>query len=344
MCGTWRHPVQCIIPPYIVENIIVNGNERQRAWALHNLHVAGQFRGARRTQQAVWTLTPTGTKNRTVYDLEGSEKLPGRLVRQEGGPKSKDAAVNEAYDGSGTVYDFYKTIFGRNSIDDKGMRLDSSVHYGKKYDNAFWNGQQMVYGDGDGQLFQRFTIALDVIGHELTHGVTEYEASLTYQDEPGALNESMSDVFGSMVKQFAGNEKTRKADWLIGEGLLTKNVKGVALRSMSDPGSAYDDPVLGKDPQPGNMKDYVKGPKDNGGVHINSGIPNKAFYLAAVALSPGGYSWEIAGPIWYEVLCNRLRPSSGFSDCRHMTVSAARDLFGRKESALVAKAWKSVGL
>jgi Zn-dependent metalloprotease len=270
--------------------------------------------------------------------------LPGKLVRREGDPKSRDVAVNEAYDGSGATYDFYKNVFNRNSIDDKGMRLDSSVHYGKKYDNAFWNGQQMVYGDGDGQLFERFTIALDVIGHELTHGVTEYEASLAYQDEPGALNESMSDVFGSMVKQFADKQKTKKADWLIGEGLLTKNVNGVALRSMSNPGSAYDDPVLGKDPQPDNMKDYVKGPKDNGGVHINSGIPNKAFYLAAVALSPSGYSWDIAGPIWYEVLCNRLRPNSGFSDCRDMTVSAASDLFGRKESAAVAKAWKSVGL
>src|SRR5438045_1918371 len=128
----------------------------------------------------------------------------------------------------------------------------------------------MVCGDGDGALFNRFTIALDVIAHELTHGVTQTEAQLEYRGQSGALNESMSDVFGSLVKQWAGNQTARQADWLIGAGLFTPTVKGAAIRSMKAPGTAYDDPVLGADPQPADMANYVTTRADNGGVHINS--------------------------------------------------------------------------
>ena len=337
-------PLCCIVPPHILDHIAENGTDKQKNSALQNLHLAGQFRGQRQVMQAVWTATPTGTERRTIYDARGRERLPGKLVRGEHDPRSKDVTVNEAYDGSGATYDFYSKIFKRNSIDDRGMRLDSTVHYGVKYDNAFWNGQQMVYGDGDGEIFNRFTVSLDVIGHELTHGVTQYEASLEYQDQPGALNESMSDVFGSMVKQYASKQKVKKADWLIGRGLLTKGVKGVALRSMKAPGTAYDDPVLGKDPQPDHMNKYYKGSQDNGGVHINSGIPNKAFYLAAVALSPNGYAWDKAGRIWYEVLCNRLRPDSEFADCAKLTIQVAKDMFNSATKNAVQKAWKAVGL
>src|SRR5262249_11119905 len=139
---------------------------------------------------AVALTTPTGAKRRSIYDLAHGTQLPGKLVRSEGDPRSKDRQVNEAYDSSGVTYDFYRQVFGRNSVDDRGMRLDSSVHYYHAYDNAFWNGAQMVYGDGDGVIFQRFTKCLDVIGHELTHGVTQFEAALAYHDQPGALNES----------------------------------------------------------------------------------------------------------------------------------------------------------
>src|SRR5262249_15250854 len=146
--------------------------------------------------------------------------------------------------------------FGRNSIDNRGLRLNASVHYGADYDNAFWDGSQMVFGDGDNRIFVGFTKALDVIGHELTHGVTQYEANLEYQDQPGALNESMSDVFGSLMKQYALNQTAADADWLIGSGLLAPGIQGVALRSMKEPGTAYDDPLLGKDSQPGHMSDF----------------------------------------------------------------------------------------
>ena len=204
--------------------------------------------------------------------------------------------MDEAYDGLGDTYDFYQVMLQRNSIDDRGMPLNGTVHYGRKMDNAFWDGQRMNFGDGDGVLFHRFTISKDIIGHELTHGVTEAEAQLIYQGQPGALNESISDVFGSLVKQYVnGRQGADQADWLIGQGLLAENVHGVALRSMKDSGSAFDDPNLGKDTQPGHMDNYVHTNEDNGGVHTNSGIPNKAFYLVAHGI--GGYAGEKAGPI-----------------------------------------------
>jgi Zn-dependent metalloprotease len=265
-------------------------------------------------------------------------------VRSEGAASTGDIAVDEAYDGAGATYDLFYEIYERNSIDDRGMRLDSTVHYGMNYDNAFWNGNQMVYGDGDGDLFNRFTIAIDVIGHELTHGITQYEANLTYRDQPGALNESFSDVFGTMVKQRALNQQANEADWLIGEGLFTSNVNGEALRSMKAPGTAYNDPVIGKDPQPAHMRDYAKVSYDNGGVHINSGIPNHAFYLVATEI--GGYAWEKAGMIWYIVLRDRLSSRAQFQDAANMTYQVAAELYGNgsTEQQAVKNGWNGVGI
>jgi Zn-dependent metalloprotease len=242
------------------------------------------------------------------------------------------------------TYNFFKEIFKRNSIDTRGMKLDSTVHYGEEYNNAFWNGTQMVYGDGDGEIFQRFTKSIDVIGHELAHGVTQYEAALEYEGQAGALNESFSDVFGSLVKQYSLKQKADEADWLIGNGLLGSKVKGIALRSLKEPGSGYDDPTIGKDPQPGHMKDYVETTSDNGGVHINSGIPNRAFYLTAIAL--GGYAWEKAGRIWYITLTEKLRERSNFHQAASMSSDVAASLYGNEssEQKAVNKAWKLVGI
>lgn len=193
-----RFPLHCIIPPHMLREIAKRGNPEQQAWAFRTLSLSDQIRGQRQVIAALTLAlaTPAGTKQRTIYDVKHGDELPGVLVRGEGDPKSKDPAVNEAYDGSGAIYDLFNEVFGRNSIDDRGMRLDSAVHYGRDYDNAFWDGRQMVYGDGDRQLFHRFTKAIDVIGHELTHGITQYEASLIYKGQSGALNESFSDVLG----------------------------------------------------------------------------------------------------------------------------------------------------
>ncbi|MBD1856497.1 M4 family metallopeptidase [Leptolyngbya boryana CZ1] len=336
----------CIVPPHITDRIIINGTETQRDWALQNLRVSEQFRGRREVIGAAIQpfLVAANEKRRTIYNAANRTRLPGRIVRGETSPAVSDVAVNEAFDGSGAVYDFFKEVYERDSIDDYGMRLNSTVHYGQRYNNAFWNGSQMVYGDGDGELFNRFTISLDVIAHELTHGITQTEAGLVYQGQSGALNESFSDVFGVLVKQKVLNQTADQADWLIGAGLLTAKVNGEALRSMKAPGTAYDDRVLGKDPQPAEMKNLYKGTADNGGVHINSGIPNRAFYLVASAL--GGYAWEKAGKIWYIALTERLRTSSNFQDAARATATIASELYGidSTEQQAVQNAWRTVGV
>jgi Zn-dependent metalloprotease len=333
-----------ILPPHILRKLAESDKHRERA--LRTIALTEHARGRRAMIGALLTGVPAGRLRRTVYDEQGDQNLPGKLVRGEGDAATGDVAVNEAYDYSGKTYEFYETIFERNSVDNKGLRLDSSVHYGQQYDNAFWDGQQMIYGDGDGdgEIFNRFTISLDVIGHELTHGVTQYTAALQYTGQSGALNESMSDVFGTMVKQWALGQSVDQADWLIGAGLLTPLIKGVALRSMKDPGSAYNDPLLGKDPQPKNMSNYLDTADDNGGVHINSGIPNYAFFLAASSI--GGFVWEKTGKIWYETLTKRLNATSDFQAAADGTVSAAADLFGvnSPEQKAVVDAWTKVGI
>jgi Zn-dependent metalloprotease len=151
-------------------------------------------------------------------------------------------------------------------------------------------------------------------------------------------------VFWSLVKQYQIQQLASEADWIIGAGLLTENVNGVGIRSMKAPGTAYDDPVLGKDPQPGHMKDYVNTVSDNGGVHINSGIPNRAFYITAVEL--GGFAWERAGRIWYVTLKDKLTATSKFQDCANLTYQTAAELYGAGsiEQQAVKKGWQEVGL
>jgi Zn-dependent metalloprotease len=343
---------ESIIPSELLKAIAKNGNEHQQDVALHSISLSSFIRGKRSVVGQIITASavPAGQKRRTVYDMHNDsnmDNLPGELVRGEGDPASSDVAVNEAYDGAGATYDFYKDVLNRNSIDDRGLRLDSSVHFDVDYDNAFWDGSQMVYGDGDGEIFRRgcFTNCIDVIGHEMTHGVTQYESNLFYQGQSGALNESFSDVMGIQVKQRILNQTAEQADWLIGAGMFTSKVNGVALRSMKAPGTAYDDPVIGKDPQPANMKDYVRTSKDNGGVHINSGIPNHAFYLVATEL--GGYAWEKAGKIWYNAfLLGRVRSRATFQDAANVTSKVAGELFGigSSEQKAVKDGWAGVGI
>ncbi len=328
------------------KKIVEKGNKLQKERAWKNLVMTEQLRGRRLVTGLMSSMfSVSGKLDRTIYDAGNTQTLPGALIRSEEGGKGRGGiTVSEAYDYSGSTYIFYKKIFERNSIDTRGMKLDSTVHYGEDYNNAFWNGTQMVYGDGDGEIFQRFTKSIDVIGHELTHGVTQYEAALEYEGQAGALNESFSDVFGSLIKQSYFKQKVDKADWLIGAGLFTNKVKGIALRSMKEPGTAYNDPTIGKDPQPSHMRDYVKTSSDSGGVHINSGIPNRAFYLASMEL--GGYAWEKAGKIWYITLTEKLRERSDFQEAAYFTFEVAANLYGKssKEQKAIQKAWEQVGV
>ena len=345
------HPIHCITPPYMLEQIAASGTPRQREWAERTLAVTEQFREQRQALFGVAsTQAAAAGKARVVYDADHGSNLPGRRVRGEGDPPTHDPASDEAYDGAGATYDLYQDIYERDSIDGQGLRLDSSVHYQRGYDNAFWDGQQMVYGDGDEdlpepeRLFNRFTIAIDIIGHELTHGVTQFEAALIYSGQSGALNESMSDVFGSLVKQRTLGHSADQADWIIGQGLFTPRVNGVGIRSMQAPGTAYNDPVLGKDPQPAHMRDYVHTVQDNGGVHINSGIPNHAFYVIATQL--GGNAWEKAGRIWYVTLRDKLEARSNFQAAAQLTFQTAGELFGVEslEQQAVRRGWAEVGI
>lgn len=352
MCNNAYHPVFCAIPPYMLEKIIEAGTHKQKEKAKKTIALAGQMRGQRQSVADITLKSKAlgGGKIRRVYNAQNQNVLPGILVRSEGDAASGDKHVDEAYDGAGATYDLYHQVFERDSIDNSGMEIISTVRYLKGYDNAFWNGTQMVYGEGDEDLpetdriFNRFTVALDIIGHELTHGVTQYEANLVYQDQPGALNESFSDVFGSLVKQRVKNQTAADADWIIGEGLFTANVNGKGIRSMKSPGTAYNDRLIGKDPQPGHMNDFVVTTRDRGGVHINSGIPNRAFYLAAIEI--GGYAWEKTGKIWYVALRDKLKTNSNFEDAANLTYLVAGELYGENstEQNAVKKAWDGVGM
>ncbi|HWJ71775.1 MAG TPA: M4 family metallopeptidase [Kaistia sp.] len=339
----------CIVPPYILEAVAERGTDEQRHAAQQTLavdhHIRSQRAALTQAQSRSTNVASAGAmhRNRRIYTASHSTGLPGTLVRSEGQGPGSDVAINEAYDGLGATFDLYSAVYGRNSIDDNGMDLIGTVHYGNGYNNAFWNSVQMVFGDGDGTIFNRFTIAIDVMGHELTHGVTGATAKLEYHDQPGALNESISDVFGSLVKQRSLGQTAAQADWLIGAGLLASGIKGVALRSMKAPGTAYDDPVLGKDPQPDHMSRYVNTTSDNGGVHINSGIPNKAFYLAAIGIG-GSNAWDVAGKIWYRTLLDsRVKTNSSFQEFANLTADNA-NTFGAAARAAVVAAWHGVGI
>jgi Zn-dependent metalloprotease len=343
--------VHGIVPPYLLTRIARLDEPRFQhaaAAAAATLDHDRPLRAARldltidADHNLVAELVPA--PNRTVSDANGEERLPGDVIRSEGQDPVDDIAVNEAYDGLGSTFELYSSVFGRDSIDGAGLPLDASVHYGSDYDNAFWNGERMVFGDGDGEIFGRFTASLTVIGHELTHGVTQYLAGLVYRGQSGALNESVSDVFGALVEQYALGQDVASASWLIGQGLFTDQVQGDALRSMKAPGTAYDDDVLGTDPQPAHMRDFVETDDDDGGVHLNSGIPNRAFYLVAEAL--GGNAWERAGAIWFDTLGSGLKPTTDFSAFAAATLATASARYGEdsEEAGAVRAGWTEVGV
>jgi Zn-dependent metalloprotease len=340
----------CITPPHILRKLLESGNKDIRQAALNTLLSSARLRGQRSLRAAFGvgvSATPSDGR-RTIFDCRNSDRLSAAVIaRTEEGEVSADLSVNRAFDGLGVTREFFGEVLDRNSIDGKGMRLDGYVHRGVSYNNAFWDGQQMVFGDGDGVLFTDFTSSLDVIAHELTHGVTEHTAGLEYHNQPGALNESMSDVFGCLVKQWSLKQTAEEADWLVGAEIFTPGIGADALRSMKAPGTAYDNDLFGKDPQPDRMSRFVRLPDtdegDFGGVHINSGIPNRAFHLAAVGI--GGFAWEGAGLIWYEAL-KASGVTTEFQDFADLTSVMADQLFGAgsAEQQAVVTAWREVGI
>ena len=348
------HPcptMECLVPPHMVEAMKLRGNDTIKTLAAQLEEEGVRFRAEREgaapatafmDAPKVGGVAPQ-TVNREVYDAQNASTLPGSLVRSEGSPPSPDNEVNNAYDGAGDVYYLYLQEFKRDSLDGQGMTIVSTVHFRQDYDNAAWNGKQMIFGDG-GQFFRPLPGSLSVIGHELSHGVVQFSGGLIYSEQSGALNESFADIFGVLTEQRQKGQSAAQADWLVGGGLFLPGINGVALRSLKAPGTAYDDPILGKDPQPYHMDSYVCTNKDNGGVHINSGIPNHAFYLLAQLL--GGNAWQTPGQIWYQTLQAVTDPNTNFWTWADKTMEIARNQHGTGslEATSTRHAWKLVGI
>ncbi|MEI2714300.1 MAG: protealysin inhibitor emfourin [Nocardioides sp.] len=323
------------IPPYLLREVAQRCPTPDAAEG--TLRTDGELRAKRDLAPESAAGPEATTSAWIVHSADNDTTLPGRAVRRDGDAESGDLAVDEAAAGAVAALALARD-FERDSYDDRGARLSITVHYAQDYDNAFWDGTQLVFGDGDGTVFERFTKPVDVMAHEFAHAVTQYAAGLVYRDQSGALNESLSDVFAACVKQRVLGQSADEADWLIGEGIFVPGIKARGLRDMAAPGTAYDDPALGKDPQVGHMSDYLDTRDDNGGVHLNSGIPNRAFQLAATSI--GGASWEGAGRIWWQAwTAGGLRPTADFDAFAALTIESAgahRDL--------VAKAWADVGV
>jgi Zn-dependent metalloprotease len=333
-----QHPCFCtFIPPHILEHMAKSSEEvvreSVREAARLSMMQDNQIRANRGNQVVDMTALAGGPPGVMA-------PLPGTAGRD---PVTPDDNVNGVYESGGAVRDYYKDKLGRNSIDNRGMNQIHNVHFGQNYMNAFWDGSQMTYGDGDGTIFVSFTKDPDVIAHELTHGVTQHSAGLIYYGQSGALNESMSDVFGTVIQQAIDGTTADDADWLIGNDIMGPELYGEALRSMKAPGTAYDNYILGKDPQPDHMTRYYHGADDNQGVHINSGIPNKVFYLVAMDIGT-----DKAALIWYSTL-QRLWPNALFGDFAYMVADSARLLTKNKQvpvgtTQTVRAALKEVGL
>ena len=325
-----------LVPPSVQDAIARVGTDSQRDAARSTLE----------TMQALETAPAkavVGTPDRKVYDAGGSGSLHDiPIARAEGDPPTSDPAVDEGYDCLGAFYDFFAAIFGRDSIDGRGQPLELVVHYEKNFTNTFWIGgeDRLVAGDGDGEQFVRPTKAVELIARGLSFGVVNHDARLLYQGQSGALVDSLSCVFGVLVKQHKLGQAVEQADWLLGADALGPKSSLRAFTSMAAPGTAYDG-----DPQPAHMKDYVKTEQDQGGIHINSGIPNHAFYRVATAL--GGFAWERAGRVWYEAMRDPgVSGKAGFRRFARATVEAAARLYGESSEEVegVRTGWGAVGV
>jgi Zn-dependent metalloprotease len=333
-------PASGILPPYLLfelgsrtgrahyfETLVANANLHRRAVSRDQENPMHHYVGA-------------GRSVIEVYDCQNTEELPGKRSRFEGEPPTGSADVDNAYNFTLAVRKFYLDIHGRNGINAHGMKMISSVNYGLGFNNAYWDGKQMTYGNGDQEIFATFVL-LDVCGHEITHGVSEFESQLAYWKQAGALNESHSDVFGKMIEVYAKNQTADEIDWVLGRGIFMPGVKGEGIRNMLHPGTAYDDPRLGKDPQPADMSAYYNTKSDNGGVHYNSGIINRAFALFVSSLS--GYEWKKAARIWFAA-----RAAAGanptFASHAFSTLEAARTLGTASDVRKLANAWDAVGV
>ena len=268
--------------------------------------------------------------------------LPGTPLRSNDQGPVDDQIANDCFEAMNKAQSFFRDVYGWDSLDDKNVGLVGTVHYGANIANAFYYAQanQMIYGNGN-QFMYNFTKSLDVVGHELTHGIIQHSSGMLYQYQSGALNEHCSDVFGALLEQYSQKQNTEEADWILAQDVLFPEEPLIAMRSMKAPGTAYDDPRVGKDFQPDHMDKYIYTHDDHGGVHWNSGIPNKAFYLAASR--KGGYAWEAAGRTWFAAMTTAT-PNEQFDTFAKRTIAEAKKIVDSDFATIVEQAWKDVGV
>jgi len=313
-----------IVPPEILKELAKRGSQASKK-TLNDTFRVQEKRNHVLNQLLVERIV-VGNGDRFIYNSMNQNIQRLNLVLSEGDPASNDQTANDAYQLSGYVRDYYRQTFNLNSINGQGMSIISNIHFQQSYNNAFWDGDEMTYGDGDLIEFKNFASAMDVVAHELTHGVTQFTANLEYYSQAGALNEHFSDAFGTIIKQKYLNQDIQSADWLIGDQVITEKFPGKALRSMKDPGTANE-----YDTQPAHMDHYYSGSGDNQGVHQNSGIPNKAFYLACQ-----GIGIDDCAKIWYETLHSLWR-NVNFQEALGIFIQSAEMLSQSGEVSSSAK-------
>ncbi|MEH7844462.1 M4 family metallopeptidase [Bacillus safensis] len=332
------------IPQYLLEKLAERGNEDAKRTLAQSKDIEKHNEELKKNSESRQLIENIGGQGkRFIYDSENTEQFKRKLVRKEGDSPVQDEIVNVAYDHCGKTLEYLKTKLGHNSIDNQGMDVICNVHFDKNYANAFWTMNQLSLGNGDNRTFINLSHSIDVVAHEIAHGVTEYVNELKYQFQSGALNEHFSDVVGSAVQQFVKGQTAKTADWLIGDEVVGPNWPGKALRSMKEPGTAHE-----LDDQPSHMRDFKKLPIviDRGGVHINSGIPNKAFYLTAMEIGT-----DQAAFLWINAWKNKsiIHPEATFAEAFTAIQEAAEQLvqqgkLPQQATAVVKHAFQEVGV
>lgn len=339
-----HHKCNChFIPPEVLDNLARAGVDPARLSISQSIAERAERSATVVGMPTLMGIAPPGEGPRKIYDSQNTWVKRVSLERGEGDPATGDDSVDHAYDFTGNVGDYIKEVLNRNSWDSIGSEIIVNVHYGVNYMNAFWDGDELTFGEGDSVIFTDFSKSLDVVSHEFGHGIVQTTANLNYFSQSGALNEHYADVIGTVVTQKVLGQNAEQADWLIGDEIMGPDLFGEALRSMRAPGTAYNNSLMGKDPQPAHMDDYYSGPADNQGVHINSGIPNRAFYLVAREIGT-----PMAIKIWYHGLQN-LWPTANFNDAVATLTNSARVLVKTGEvpagaTQVVRFAFKQVGL
>lgn len=323
-----------MLPPYIVEKIkpkqLVYDNQirAKRATAALNKN----------------TIDPLPHQEvRQLYDSNHKFEFPEQFVKQDVQTHSEEPSSDPVLQVANVIYDHFHNRLNRESFDNENAIIRLYKNFGENYDNAFWDSEHLAFGEGDGTFTNSFLID-DVIAHEYGHAVTDYTARLVYRNQPGALNEHFSDVVGIAIKHLIQSQQPSipEPNWLLGEGLFNPRFNARGLRDMENPGTAYDHPALGKDPQPAHMNDFYDGIEDEGGVHINSGIPNKAFSTFCKSVNMSSFAKPL--DIWYNALL-KSKPDTQFIDFANNTVTVSKDILASMDYVkMLVESWKSVGI